>query len=123
MDPRATAGPLESAALAGQSGRVEGVPIRRAATQLAERFGLVFALLVALAAFSIILPDIFPTLGNLKAMIDSQAIILLLAIAVTLPLRMGDFDLSIAGLMTASGCAVAQLTTHGTSQTNCFYAP
>jgi ribose transport system permease protein len=90
-------------------------PLRAIITQIAERYGLVLALFVALAAFSVALPDIFPTLGNLRAMIDSQAIILLLAIAVTLPLRMGDFDLSIAGLMTASGCLAAQLTTHGVS--------
>lgn len=89
--------------------------LRQTATRVAERYGLVLALVVAFGAFSIALPDIFPTIGNLRAMIDSQAIILLLAIAVTIPLRMGDFDLSIAGLMTASGCAVAQLTTHGVS--------
>jgi len=85
------------------------------AARIAERYGLVVALVVAFVAFSIALPDIFPTLGNLKAMIDSQAIILLLAIAVTLPLRAGDFDLSIAGLMAASGCLTAQLMTHGVS--------
>lgn len=103
-----------AAELTTPGGAVPGA-VRRTATRIAERYGLVLALLVALAAFSAALPDIFPTLGNLRAMIDSQAIILLLAIAVTIPLRMGDFDLSIAGLMTASGCAVAQLTTHGIS--------
>jgi ribose transport system permease protein len=89
--------------------------LKTVATGSAERYGLVMALVIAFVAFSVALPDIFPTLGNLKAMIDSQAIILLLAIAVTLPLRAGDFDLSIAGLMAASGCLVAQLTTTGTS--------
>ncbi len=89
--------------------------LKTSATGIAERYGLVVALVIAFVAFSIALPGMFPTLGNLKAMIDSQAIILLLAIAVTLPLRSGDFDLSIAGLMTASGCLTAQLTTHGVS--------
>ncbi|MBF4769762.1 hypothetical protein ISU10_18485 [Nocardioides agariphilus] len=59
------------------------------------------------------LPDTFATVGNVKAMINSQAIILLLALALTLPLRSGDFDLSIAGLMTACGALAAQLTVDG----------
>jgi ribose transport system permease protein len=83
--------------------------------RITEQYGLVLALVVAFVAFSIALPSTFPTIGNVKAMIDSQAIILLLAIAVTLPLRSGDFDLSIAGLMTATSALTAQLTTHGTN--------
>lgn len=72
-------------------------------------------LVIAFVAFSVLLPETFPTLGNVKAMINSQAIILLLALALTLPLRSGDFDLSIAGTMTAAAAVVAQLTTTGTS--------
>jgi ribose transport system permease protein len=83
--------------------------------QLVERYGLVAVLVVSFLAFSLLLPQTFPTLGNVRAMINSQAIILLLALALTLPLRSGDFDLSIAGTMTAAAAVVAQLTTTGTS--------
>lgn len=86
-----------------------------AGMRFAERYGLVVILAAAFAIFSALLPQTFPTAGNVTAMVDSQAIILLLAIAETLPLRTGDFDLSIAGLMTASGALTAELTTHGTS--------
>ncbi|MCI1261146.1 MAG: hypothetical protein LKG20_02500 [Tetrasphaera jenkinsii] len=88
---------------------------RHGALQIAERYGLMAVLVIAFVAFSVLLPETFPTLGNVKAMINSQAIILLLALALTLPLRSGDFDLSIAGTMTAAAAVVAQLTTTGTS--------
>jgi ribose transport system permease protein len=103
---------------AGPADAAPGAPAastRRTVLRITEQYGLVLALIVAFLAFSIALPSTFPTIGNVKAMIDSQSIILLLAIAVTLPLRSGDFDLSIAGLMTATSALVAQLTTHGTS--------
>lgn len=88
---------------------------RRGLLRLAEQYGLVVILGVAFLAFSLLLPDTFPTEGNVRAMINSQAIILLLALAETLPLRSGEFDLSIAGLMTACGAITAQLTVNGTS--------
>jgi ribose transport system permease protein len=83
--------------------------------RLLERYGLVLVLAIAILGFSLWLPDTFPNVGNFKAMVDSQAIILLLALAATMPLRCGDFDLSISGVMTASGSLVAIQTSHGTS--------
>lgn len=88
---------------------------RHSALRLAEKYGLVLILVISFGIFSLVLPETFPTMGNVRAMINSQAIVLLLALALTLPLRSGDFDLSIAGTMTASGALVAQLTTTGTS--------
>ncbi|HEY2551007.1 MAG TPA: ABC transporter permease [Streptosporangiaceae bacterium] len=111
-------GSAASVTAAGPADAAPGPPAasaKRTVLRVAEQYGLLMALLLAFVAFSIALPSTFPTVGNVKAMIDSQAIILLLAIAVTLPLRSGDFDLSIAGLMTATAALTAQLTTHGTS--------
>ena len=48
-------------------------------------------------------------------MVNSQALILLLAIGLTVPLRTGEFDLSIAGTLTASGALCAAIVTHGGS--------
>jgi ribose transport system permease protein len=87
----------------------------RTALRLTEQYGLLIVLVLAFAAFSLLLPDIFPTLGNVRAMINSQAVILLLALAETVPLRSGEFDLSIAATMTASGALVAQLSVTGVS--------
>ena len=51
----------------------------------------------------------------LVAMIESQAVLLLLAIAATVPLRAGDFDLSIASMMTASAAMGATILQDGGS--------
>ena len=78
-----------------------------------EQYGLLVVLVVAFIVFSLLLPETFATEGNVRAMINSQAIILLLALAETFPLRSGEFDLSIAGVMTAAGAITAVLTVEG----------
>lgn len=85
------------------------------ALRFTEQYGLLVVLVLAFAVFSLLLPNTFPTLGNGRAMINSQAVILLLALAETVPLRSGEFDLSIAATMTAAGALVAQLSVAGVS--------
>ncbi len=120
LDPAGPANPdLPATEPAGAPSMTPGQPKsahrarRPGALAAVERFGLVLILVVSFAVFSFLLPETFPTIGNARAMINSQAIVLLLALALTLPLRSGDFDLSIAGTMTASGALVATLTTSG----------
>ena len=86
---------------------------RRQLLRYAEQYGLLVVLIVAFVVFSLLLPQTFATEGNIRAMINSQAIILLLALAETFPLRSGEFDLSIAGVMTAAGAITAVLTVNG----------
>jgi ribose transport system permease protein len=81
----------------------------------ASRFGIVIVLGILIVAFSIALPDTFPTLGNTQTIVNSGAVTLLLALAATIPLRAGDFDLSIAGTMIVSATIVARLTANGTN--------
>jgi ribose transport system permease protein len=80
-----------------------------------SRFGIVIVLGIMIIAFSIALPDTFPTLGNTQTIVNSGAVTLLLALAATIPLRAGDFDLSIAGTMIVSATIVARLTANGTN--------
>jgi ribose transport system permease protein len=63
------------------------------------RYAVLVALVVFIGAFSLLLPETFPTSGNFSTMVNSQAMVLILALGVTLPLRTGDFDLSIAAVM------------------------
>lgn len=77
---------------------------------LGAKYAVVFAIAVLLAAFSLMLPETFPTIGNLTTMITSQSVLLLLALAVTLPLRAGDFDLSIGATMAFSAAMAGVLT-------------
>ena len=78
------------------------------------RFGLIGVLLILLVSFSIALPSTFFTAGNFRVMLNSQAVLLLLALAETIPLRSGDFDLSIAGVMGVSAAVAGELLLHGT---------
>lgn len=80
-----------------------------------SRFGIVIVLGIMVVAFSIALPNTFPTLGNTQTIVNSGAVTLLLALAATIPLRAGDFDLSIAGTMIVSATIVARLTGAGTN--------
>jgi ribose transport system permease protein len=90
----------------------EGRPASRV-WAVSAQFGVVFALLLLIVVFSILLPDTFPTLGNARTIVNSSAVVLVLALAATLPLRGGGFDLSIAGTMVVSAGLVAKLTSGG----------
>ena len=82
---------------------------------VASRYGIPVALVILIVVFSFSLPHTFPTAGNFKTIVNSGAVVMLLALAATIPLRAGDFDLSIAGTMIVSATIVAQLTVHGMS--------
>ena len=84
---------------------------RKSALQL-ERFAVPAVLVFLIILFSMLIPT-FRTVGNLQTMINSQSVILLLAITAIVTLRLGSFDLSIAAVMVASGATVAVLSTSG----------
>jgi len=79
------------------------------------QYGVVFALLAMVIGFSISMPETFATVSNAKTIVSSQAITLILAIAVTLPLRAGDLDLSFPGVMGVAAALTAVLLRDGTS--------
>jgi len=85
---------------------------RKAFLRSVPRMSLLYILVLLIIGFSIALPHSFPTGGDVRAMIDSQAVLLVLALGVTLPLRTGDFDLSIGAVMVLSSAVVAMLTTN-----------
>ncbi len=74
---------------------------RRSAALLAvlNRYGVLFALLGLVVVFSILLPQTFFTLGNFSTILSSQAILLILALGLILPLSTGEFDLSIGSVL------------------------
>lgn len=73
------------------------------------RYAVVIALLVLVVAFSVVAPTTFPTLGNVRTIINSQAVLLILALGLTVPLIAGDFDLSIGATLGFCGVTVAAL--------------
>jgi ribose transport system permease protein len=72
-------------------------------------------LVLTFVVFGILKPDLFLTWTNVRLTIGAQATTLLLAIAATVTLRAGDFDLSVAGVMIFSAALVGVLYKGGVS--------
>lgn len=77
---------------------------------LAERSAIPVVLIALFVVFSVLSPSVFFTQANIQVIIEGQATLLFLALAVTLPLRAGEFDLSVAAVMILSGCFVGILS-------------
>ncbi len=79
-----------------------------------QRYALIFAWALVILIFSLAEPDTYFTSGNFETIFGSQAVLLILALALIIPLTTGDFDLSIAGVMVFSSMSLAILTVdHG----------
>ncbi len=74
-----------------------------------ERFALLGVWVLLIIAFSVIVPDTFPTMANVSNMLGSQAVLLVLALGLIVPLRAGDYDLSVASTLNLSAVVVAIL--------------
>lgn len=83
---------------------------RAGALRVIGRHGILLTLLLFIGLFSILNPDTFFTRGNLTAILGTQAILLMVALAVTMPLASGDFDLSVGFTLGFSMSLIAFLT-------------
>jgi ribose transport system permease protein len=72
-----------------------------------ERFALIGVWAVLIGFFLIVVPETFPTTANLSNMLGSQAVLLILALGLIIPLRAGIYDLSVAAVLTLSAVTVA----------------
>lgn len=71
---------------------------RRLVTRLVQQvpvYGLPVLTLALILLFSVLLPDSFPTLFNLRSILSDKAVIALLALAATLPMMTGKIDLTV----------------------------
>jgi ribose transport system permease protein len=109
----ATLADTEGAANAAPSGSPEpGSGLRLGA--LAERGGLVIALIAIIAIFGALRPDTFMTSANFSTILGSQAVLVVLTLGLTIALTTGDYDLSIAGVLSLAAMLVAVLNAkHG----------
>ncbi|MFI1200161.1 ABC transporter permease (plasmid) [Streptomyces sp. BHT-5-2] len=69
-------------------------------------YGLLALAVLLFLAFSLALPDTYPTLDNISAVLSNQSIPALLALGATLPIVTGKFDLSLG-----YGLGLAHVTT------------
>jgi ribose transport system permease protein len=84
---------------------------RRSSTlvNVAERIGVPVALLIVIVIFGILEPSTFLTMGNLTTILASQAVLVVLTLGLIIPLRAGDYDLSVAGTLTLSAMMIGVL--------------
>ncbi|MEM1343568.1 MAG: ABC transporter permease, partial [Pseudomonadota bacterium] len=86
---------LDSDALEPTKADLKGLSTAAKLLRLVPVYGLVILMLGLIALFSILLPDTFPTLLNLRAIISDKAIIALLSLAAMIPMVAGRIDLTV----------------------------
>lgn len=89
---------------------------QRTGRRFAQRYALIGVWAITVIFFSLLKPDTYATSGNLQTIFGSQAVLLILALGLILPLTTGDFDLSIAAVLTLSSMVFSILQVrHGWS--------
>lgn len=77
------------------AGEPRGRDLGRRLINIASRASLIWVFLAIVVVFSILRPDTYATADNWQSIASTQAVIALLALAATLPLIVGEFDVSI----------------------------
>ncbi|MCU0802948.1 MAG: ABC transporter permease [Rhodobacteraceae bacterium] len=86
---------IESNAVEPTKDELRGLsPVGRA-LRLAPTYGLVILMVGLIVLFSILLPNTFPTLLNLRSILSDKAIIALLSLAAMIPMVAGRIDLTV----------------------------
>lgn len=87
---------------------------RVAPSDLGQRYALAAVWGLVVALFGALRPDTFLTTGNFQAIFGSQAVLVVLTLALIIPLTAGDYDLSIASVLSLAAMVVALLNVeHG----------
>jgi len=98
------------------------VPVRSRVVDRLPEAAVPLLLVAVFVLFSVLSPHNFFTWTNVKITLAAQATVVLLAVAVTIPLRAGDFDLSIPAVMIMSASVTGLLYEHGVPTAWCFVA-
>src|SRR5439155_20762219 len=77
--------------------------------ELARRGALSATWAAVIALFGALEPNTFLTAANFQTIFGSQTVLLVLTLALLVPLTAGDYDLSIASVLTLSAMVVALL--------------
>ncbi|MER8594837.1 ABC transporter permease [Mesorhizobium sp. M1182] len=86
---------IESSALEPTRGEMAGLSMGQKVIRLLPVYGLVILTVLLILLFSILLPNTFPTLLNLRSIISDKAIIALLSLAAMIPMASGRIDLTV----------------------------
>lgn len=83
-------------------------------TRLLPTYGLVILTFLLIVIFSILLPDTFPTMLNVKSIISDKSIIALLSLGAMIPMVAGKIDLTVGyGIVLWHILAISLQTTFG----------
>jgi ribose transport system permease protein len=86
---------IESNAVEPTKDELRGLSPVAKALRLAPTYGLVILMVGLIVLFSILLPDSFPTVLNVRSILSDKAIIALLALAAMIPMVAGRIDLTV----------------------------
>lgn len=86
---------IESNAIEPTKDELSGLSTGKRLARLAPTYGLVILMFGLIVLFSILLPNTFPTMLNLRAILSDKAIIALLSLAAMVPMAAGRIDLTV----------------------------
>jgi predicted ABC-type sugar transport system permease subunit len=102
--------PRDGAGGSGSTGTARARTSRATTGELIQRYALIAVWIVVIVVFSLLRPETYFTSGNFQTIFGSQAVLLILALGLIIPLTTGDFDLSIASVLALCSMVLALLT-------------
>ncbi|MGR9250602.1 ABC transporter permease [Rhizobium leguminosarum] len=105
---------IESTALEPTKSEMAGLSTGQKIGRLIPVYGLVILTVGLIVIFSILLPDTFPTLLNVRSIVTDKAIIALLSLAAMIPMASGRIDLTVGyGIVLWHILAISLQTAYG----------
>ncbi|MBY5455664.1 ABC transporter permease [Rhizobium leguminosarum] len=105
---------IESTALEPTKSEMAGLSAGQKIGRLIPVYGLVILTVGLIVIFSILLPDTFPTLLNVRSIVSDKAIIALLSLAAMIPMASGRIDLTVGyGIVLWHILAISLQTAYG----------
>lgn len=105
---------IQSTALEPTAAELKGLSPLEKAQRLVPVYGLVILTVLLIIFFSLLLPDTFPTVLNLRSIIANKTIIAILSLAAMIPMAAGRIDLTIGyGIVLWHILAISLQTIYG----------
>ena len=105
---------LQSNALEPTRSELKELSASQKVFRLLPVYGLVILTLFLIVLFSLLLPNTFPTLLNLRSIVSDKAIILILSLGVMIPMSAGRIDLTVGyGIVLWHILAISLQTMYG----------
>ena len=105
---------IESNAVEPTKDELRNLPTLQKMLRLAPSYGLVILMFALILLFSILLPNTFPTMLNVRAILSDKAIIALLSLAAMIPMVAGRIDLTVGyGIVLWHILAISLQTLYG----------